>query len=102
MSSPHFIHPVDGQVMVLAGPYEYRQPEIKNDHGPATWLMTCTIIAPGRVRPRMPLAPAPPLYDAWLHPHPEDPDDLRALLIASAASTPKSLRTRRAREPGPV
>jgi hypothetical protein len=64
--------------------------------------MTCTIITPGRVHPRMQLAPAPPLYDAWLDPHPEDPDDLRALLITSAASTPRSLRTRRAWEPGLV
>src|SRR4051812_20758902 len=64
--------------------------------------MNCTTIAPGRVHPCMPLAPAPPLYDAWLHPHPEDPDDLRALLIASAASTLRPLRTWRAREPGLV
>ncbi|MFF4526106.1 SOS response-associated peptidase [Streptomyces bluensis] len=87
---PYFIHPADGQVMALAGLYEYwRVPETKADD-PEAWLMTCTIItteatdAAGRVHPRMPLALTPDHYDAWLDPHQDDPDDLRALLTQPA------------------
>jgi putative SOS response-associated peptidase YedK len=88
---PYFIRPVDGEVMALAGLYEYwRNPEIENDDDPAAWLLSCTIItteatdAAGRVHPRMPLALAPGHYDAWLDPHPEDLDALRGLLIQPA------------------
>ncbi len=88
---PYFIHPADGQIMALAGLYEYwRNPEIKHDDDPAAWLMTCTIItteatdAAGRVHPRMPLSLTPDHYDAWLDPHQQDPDDLRALLTQPA------------------
>ncbi|GAB2756341.1 SOS response-associated peptidase [Streptomyces bullii] len=88
---PYFIHPTDGEVMALAGLYEYwRNPEIKNDDDPDAWLMTCTLItteatdAAGRVHPRMPLALSPDHYDAWLDPHREDADDLRALLTQPA------------------
>lgn len=88
---PYFIHPADGQVMALAGLYEYwRNPEIKDDDDPAAWLMTCTIItteatdAAGRVHPRMPLALTPDHYTAWLDPHHDDTGDLRALLTQPA------------------
>jgi putative SOS response-associated peptidase YedK len=88
---PYFIHPADGQVMALAGLYEYwRNPDIKDDDDPAAWLVTCTIItteatdAAGRIHPRMPLALTPDHYDAWLDPHHEDADGLRALLTQPA------------------
>ncbi|MEV5427999.1 SOS response-associated peptidase [Streptomyces sp. NPDC052701] len=84
---PYFIHPEDGRAMAFAGLYEYwRDPEVEHDDDPAAWLMTCTIItteatdAAGRVHPRMPLALTPDHYDAWLDPHHQDPDELRALL----------------------
>ncbi|MFF0223964.1 SOS response-associated peptidase [Streptomyces sp. NPDC004629] len=88
---PYFIHPADGRVMALAGLYAYwRNPRIKNDDDPGAWLMTCTIItteatdAAGRVHPRMPLALAPDHYAAWLDPHHDDPEELRALLTRPA------------------
>ncbi|MFF9094253.1 SOS response-associated peptidase [Streptomyces sp. NPDC014802] len=88
---PYFIHPADGQVLALAGLYEYwRNPEIKNDDDPAAWLVTCTIItteatdAAGRVHPRMPLALTPDHYSAWLDPHHDDTEELRALLTQPA------------------
>ncbi|MFI5683418.1 SOS response-associated peptidase [Streptomyces sp. NPDC051636] len=84
---PYFIHPADGRVMALAGLYEYwRDPAVKRDDDPAAWLMTCAILtteatdAAGRVHPRMPLALTPGHYGAWLDPHRQDPDELRALL----------------------
>ncbi|MFI6360838.1 SOS response-associated peptidase [Streptomyces sp. NPDC050743] len=88
---PYFIHPEDGQVLALAGLYEYwRNPEVKHDDDPAAWLMTCTIIttdatdAAGRIHPRMPLALSPDHYDAWLDPRRQDADQLRALLTPPA------------------
>ncbi|WP_413804671.1 SOS response-associated peptidase [Streptomyces sp. OE57] len=88
---PYYIHPEDGQVLALAGLYEYwRNPEIKHDEDPAAWLMTCTIItteatdAAGRIHPRMPLALTPDHYDAWLDPRHEEPGQLRALLTPPA------------------
>ncbi|MER5215683.1 SOS response-associated peptidase [Streptomyces sp. NPDC002838] len=88
---PYFIHPDDEQVMALAGLYEYwRDPAVKRDDDPAAWLMTCTVLtteatdAAGRVHPRMPLALTPDHYGAWLDPHHQDPDELRALLTQPA------------------
>ncbi|MEW2516014.1 SOS response-associated peptidase [Streptomyces sp. NPDC046870] len=84
---PYFIHPEDGQVMALAGLYEYwRDPAVARDDDPAAWLTTCTIItteatdAAGRVHPRMPLALTEDHYEAWLDPAHQDADELRALL----------------------
>ncbi|MFB7864210.1 SOS response-associated peptidase [Streptomyces sp. NPDC056069] len=88
---PYFIHPVDDQVMAMAGLYEYwRNPDIADADDPAAWLVTCTIITTeatdeaGRVHPRMPLALTPDHYDAWLDPHHQNTDDLRALLTRPA------------------
>ncbi|MFD0367685.1 SOS response-associated peptidase [Streptomyces sp. NPDC127114] len=88
---PYFIHPVDGQVMAMAGLYEYwRNPDVANDDDPDAWLTTCTILtteatdAAGRIHPRMPLALAPDHYDAWLDPHHHNTADLRALLTQPA------------------
>ncbi|WP_329403821.1 SOS response-associated peptidase [Streptomyces melanogenes] len=88
---PYFIHPEDDQVMALAGLYAYwRDRSVKHDDDPAAWLVTCTIItteatdAAGRVHPRMPLALTEDHYDAWLDPHHQDPDELRALLTQPA------------------
>ncbi|WP_166028754.1 SOS response-associated peptidase [Streptomyces chilikensis] len=88
---PYFIHPADGQVMALAGLYEYwRNPEVKDRDDPAAWLLTCTIItteatdAAGRVHPRMPLALTFDHYEAWLDPRHDDTEHLRALLTRPA------------------
>lgn len=88
---PYFIHPADGEVMALAGLYEYwRNPEVENGDDPAAWLLTCTVITTeatdeaGRVHPRMPLALAADHYEDWLDPRHEDPDHLRALLTRPA------------------
>ncbi|MFE1251442.1 SOS response-associated peptidase [Streptomyces sp. NPDC058735] len=88
---PYFLHAEDGQVLALAGLYEYwRDPEVTDDEDPAAWLMSCTVItteatdAAGRIHPRMPLALAPDRYDAWLDPRREDTDALRALLAQPA------------------
>lgn len=88
---PYFITPEDGQVMAMAGLYEFwRDPEIADADDPAAWWTTCTIItteardAAGRIHPRMPLAITPDHYDAWLDPGHQDPGELRALLTTPA------------------
>ncbi|NYV77574.1 SOS response-associated peptidase [Streptomyces sp. UH6] len=88
---PYFIHPADGEVMALAGLYEFwRDPEVEDREDPAAWLLTCTIItteatdAAGRVHPRMPLALTSDHYEAWLDPHHDDAGHLRALLTRPA------------------
>lgn len=84
---PYFISPEDGQVMALAGLYEFwRDPS-----DPAAWWATCTIItteaadAAGHIHPRMPLAIASDGWSTWLDPAHHDTDELRALLEAPAA-----------------
>ncbi|MEU5299297.1 SOS response-associated peptidase [Streptomyces noursei] len=88
---PYFITPEDGQVMALAGLYEFwRDPAVASDDDPAAWRTTCTIItteatdAAGRIHPRMPLAIAPDRYDEWLDPAHHDNDELLALLTTPA------------------
>lgn len=109
---PYFIHPADGQVMALAGLYEYwRDPAVKQDDDPAAWLMTCTILTTeatdvaGRLHPRMPLALTPDHYGAWLDPHHQDPDELRALLTPPAngdlQARPVSTAVNNTRNKGP-
>ncbi|MFR0357436.1 SOS response-associated peptidase [Streptomyces sediminimaris] len=109
---PYFIHPEDGQVMALAGLYEYwRDPAVRQDDDPAAWLMTCTIItteatdAAGRVHPRMPLALTPDHYDAWLDPGHQDPGELRNLLDRPAGghldARPVSTAVNNVRNNGP-
>ncbi|QTZ95763.1 SOS response-associated peptidase [Streptomyces auratus] len=89
---PYFISPEDGQVMALAGLYEFwRDPAVEEDDAAGAWWATCTIItteatdAAGRVHPRMPLAVAPADWSAWLDPAHQDADELRALLATPAA-----------------
>lgn len=88
---PYFISQEDGEVMALAGLYEFwRDPSVAEDDDPAAWWTTCTIItteatdAAGRIHPRMPLAVAPDRHDAWLAPEHQDPNRLRALLTPPA------------------
>ncbi|MFE7314303.1 SOS response-associated peptidase [Streptomyces sp. NPDC057555] len=87
---PYFIAPTDGQVMALAGLYEFwRDPEVADD-APGAWWTTCTIVTTeatdtaGRVHPRMPLAIAPDDWTDWLDPAHQDADELRALLATPA------------------
>ncbi|MFC3575085.1 SOS response-associated peptidase [Streptomyces yaanensis] len=109
---PYFISSEDGQVMALAGLYEFwRDPAVAEDDEPAAWWTTCTIIttdatdAAGRIHPRMPLAVAPDRRDAWLDPAQQDPDRLRALLNPPAGgrldARPVSLAVNDVRNNGP-
>ncbi|GAA2338455.1 SOS response-associated peptidase [Streptomyces violaceusniger] len=88
---PYFIRPRDGEVVAMAGLYEFwRDPSVGDDDAPGAWLATCTIIttdaadAADRIHPRMPLAIAPHHWDIWLDPAHQEPGELRSLLTTPA------------------
>ncbi|QMU70488.1 SOS response-associated peptidase [Streptacidiphilus sp. P02-A3a] len=87
---PYYLTPASGELMAMAGLYEFwRDPNVPEDD-PAAWLTTCTVIttdaadASGRVHDRMPLTVAPDAHEAWLDPAHQDPHALRALLAVPA------------------
>ncbi|MGW2936223.1 SOS response-associated peptidase [Streptomyces sp. NPDC001156] len=109
---PYFISPEDGQVMALAGLYEFwRDPAVAEDDDPAAWWTTCTVIttdatdAAGRIHPRMPLAVPPDQQDAWLDPEQQDPARLHGVLHPPAdgrlAVRPVSTAVNNVRNNGP-
>ena len=84
---PFFIRPRDGEIMAMAGLYEFwKSPE-------GEWVTTCTIITTdasddlGRIHDRMPMVVRREQWDAWLDPGRTDPEDVRALLIPAMAGT---------------
>jgi putative SOS response-associated peptidase YedK len=84
---PFFIRPADGDVMAMAGLYEFwKSPDDE-------WITTCTVItteAPddlGRIHDRMPMVVRPEKWDAWLDPATQNPDDLAELLVPAMAGT---------------
>lgn len=84
---PFFIRPRDGEIMAMAGLYEFwRSPE-------GEWVTTCTVITTdasddlGRIHDRMPMVVRRDRWDAWLDPGRTDPDDVRGLLVPAMAGT---------------
>lgn len=89
---PYFIAPEgEGQLMAMAGLYEFWRDSTRADDDPLAWWTTCTIIttdatdAAGRIHPRMPLTIAPDAIDEWLDPEHKDPGRLRSLLTPPGA-----------------
>ncbi|NJP66983.1 SOS response-associated peptidase [Streptomyces spiramenti] len=98
---PYYVTPPDGDVLAMAGLYEFwRDPKLPDDH-PGAWWVTCTVVTteaetaqlPGTtadggnhpdsladIHPRMPLALPRDRWDAWLDPHTTDAEELRRLL----------------------
>ncbi len=87
---PYYLTPSSGELMAMAGLYEFWRDQNLPKEDPAAWLSTCTIIttdakdAAGRVHDRMPLTIAPDAWDDWLDPAHQDTDSLRALLAVPA------------------
>ncbi len=84
---PFFLHAADGHPLAMAGLYELRpDPDVPEDD-PDRWLWTCTIITTkaadttGHIHDRSPLIiPPGGLFDAWLDPTLDTPDDVQALI----------------------
>ena len=84
---PYFIHPADGEVMALAGLYEYwRDAEAPKDD-PDSWMWTAVVLTTeatenlGHIHDRSPLVVPPENYDAWLDPEFDEADEVRSLLL---------------------
>jgi putative SOS response-associated peptidase YedK len=90
VKQPFFIHPRDGSTLAMAGLYEIWRDPTREDHDPARFRWTCTVLTTsaeddlGHIHDRMPLLVEPERYSAWLDPGLTDPDDLRALLVPAA------------------
>lgn len=106
---PYFVTPAGGDVMAMAGLYEFWRDRTRADDDPRAWWVTCTVVttaaetsplagapetedtASGRPRslsdihPRMPLVLTPDLWDAWLDPARTAPEAVRELLVPPPA-----------------
>ncbi|MGH3382027.1 MAG: SOS response-associated peptidase [Actinoallomurus sp.] len=83
---PHFIRPVGGGLLPMAGLYAvWRSPE-----APDGRLLSCTVITTeatddvGRIHDRMPMLVEPERFAAWLDPALTHPDEVRSLLVPAA------------------
>ncbi|MFF3269857.1 SOS response-associated peptidase [Streptomyces chrestomyceticus] len=101
---PYFVTPADGQVMALAGLYEFWRDRTLPDDHPQAWWVTCTVVTTeaettplanadggegpqtlADIHPRMPLVMTPDKWDAWLDPARTDVADLLPLLAPPPA-----------------
>lgn len=94
---PYFVSRADGELLAMAGLYEWWRDTTRPEDDPDAWLWTCTVITTeaepdiGLVHERMPLLVEPDRYDEWLDPAPLSPADLTDLLVPA---TPGQLATR--------
>lgn len=87
---PYFLSPPGGEVLAMAGLYEFwRDESLPKDH-PDAWLTSTAVIttdatdAAGHVHDRMPLVISPDDQAAWLDPEHTDTGELRRLLRVPA------------------
>ncbi len=88
---PFFMHRADGDLVTMAGLYEFwRDRSVDDADEPDAWLTTFTIITtsaePGldRVHDRQPLVLEREHWDRWLDPQLRDVDEVRDLLAFSS------------------
>lgn len=87
---PFFIRPADGDVMAMAGLYEFWRDRRRPDDDPEAWLVTCTVITTkaedelGHIHDRMPMLVERDRWADWLDPGLTSTDDARALLVPAA------------------
>ncbi len=108
---PFFVSDADGDVLALAGVYEFWRDDSRDPEDPQAWLTTYAIVTTNatghleRIHDRMPLALPRDRWDAWLDPRVQDPDEIRALLapvdVARFEVTPVSTLVNDVRNDGP-
>lgn len=87
---PWFVRPASGDLMVMAGIYEFWRD--KGLGADAPWLTTCSIIttsatdAVGTLHDRMPMVVRRDAWDAWLDPNLTDADAALRLLSVDAGT----------------
>ncbi len=84
---PFFIAPAGGEVLAMAGLYEFWRDPTGQEGDPNAWFATCTIITTdavdglGHIHDRMPMFVEPQCYRRWLDPALADIAVLRSLLV---------------------
>jgi putative SOS response-associated peptidase YedK len=111
LKQPFYLHPKDGDVLPLAGLYEFWRDKEKPDGDPDAWLVTYTIITTsatddvGHIHDRMPMTVAPENWEAWLDPRLDDVDAIRKLMAPPPAGSleiyPVSKQVNNVRNNGP-
>ncbi|MFJ6695628.1 SOS response-associated peptidase [Streptomyces sp. NPDC091272] len=102
---PYFVTPADGDVMAMAGLYEFWRDRTLPDDHPSAWWATCSVVttaaeeAPfaggpageggpaslAEIHPRMPLVLTPEKWAAWLDPALTETEEVRELLAPPRA-----------------
>jgi putative SOS response-associated peptidase YedK len=108
---PFFVHRQDGDVLALAGVYEFWRDPGRDPDDPLAWLTTYAVVTTAaeagldRIHDRMPLALPRSRWDAWLDPSLTEPDDVRPLLspppVGELVADPVSTRVNDVRNNGP-
>ncbi|MFD3514235.1 SOS response-associated peptidase [Streptomyces sp. NPDC058657] len=101
---PYFVTPAGGEVMAMAGIYEFWRDATLPDEHELAWWVTCSVITTeaettplaggpageggpaslAEIHPRMPLVLTPDKWAAWLDPALTDPQEARELLVPPA------------------
>src|SRR4051794_21108313 len=106
---PYYLHPADGDVVALAGLYEFWKDPSKSDDDPDRWVVSATVITRpasaelAHIHDRQPLMLRPEAWSAWLDPA-VGADEARALLEAPAptiVATPVSTAVNTVANNGP-
>ena len=96
VKTPHYIHPVDGSPLFMAGLYEWWKDDAKPEDDPDRWLLSFTILTRdsigrlGSIHDRMPLLVDVDHADAWLDPA---TDNVRDVLDAAIDAAPAVAET---------
>lgn len=97
--TPHFIHPVGGEPLLLAGLYEWWKDPAKGDDDPERWLLSFTILTRdsigdlGSIHDRMPLFLDADHADAWLDPETDNVGDVLDAAHDAAPALAESLES---------
>lgn len=88
---PYFIHRSDGELLAMAGIYEFWRDDARPSGDPDAWLSTCSIItttatdALGHLHDRMPMIVQRDAWADWLDPRRTDPAEALELLRVTDA-----------------
>ncbi|GAB3703987.1 SOS response-associated peptidase [Mariniluteicoccus flavus] len=86
VKQPFFIHRADGDLLAMAGIFEFWRDRSKADDDPARWVSSCSIItttatdAVGHLHDRMPMVIGRDAWARWLDPALTDPAEALDLL----------------------
>ncbi|MDO5500170.1 MAG: SOS response-associated peptidase [Propionibacteriaceae bacterium] len=88
---PFFIHRGDGDLLVMAGIYEFWRDDTRPAGDPGAWVASCSIITTtatdsvGHLHDRMPMIIAREAWAEWLDPRRTDPAEALDLLCVTGA-----------------